>query len=112
MIANGEGMRERRRDRENRLRNFCAAISALRDDILGEKDADLVKAQERSLTKLREECAKVEGDLFCCDAAKFVAIRREYCNLTPADIECCDRTQQPPKPTDKFGNYCPTGTLV
>jgi hypothetical protein len=111
-IAEEPDRRKRHRDCENRRIDFRAAISAMRETILASDNPNLVGAHQQSLPRVREECAKVEGDIWCSSHAAFTAAKKEYCNLTRDDIECRDRSQKPPPPRDAFGNYCPGRTLA
>ena len=110
-IAEEPDRRERRRDCENRRLGFRAAISAMRETILASDNSHLVDAHRQSLPRVREECARVEDDIWCSNRSVFMAAKTEYCNLAGDDIECPDHSQKPPPPTDAFGNYSPGATL-
>ena len=104
--------RERRRDGENRKREFAAAVRALRYDCARAQGHELVGVHAGSVQWLPESSAKVQKDVAGAKHASFKAAVDAYLGLCKEDIECRDHSQLPPAPKDQFGNYAPGVTLT
>jgi hypothetical protein len=104
--------RERRRDRDNRTRDFVATLRALRYDFAVAQGHELVGIHAKSVHWFPQACAKVQEDIPGNKRALFDASVEAYLGLNQDEIECRDRTQKPPAPEDQFGNYSPAATLT